>query len=92
VGLWKGQEFRSQEPEVRRQKSGARSQKSGVRSQEAEVRSENEEHLLPAFCFLPSAFCLLHMREAGWRGVFGMPAQDKLSPATMKEKTSDFKK
>ncbi len=30
---------------------------SGVRIQESGVRSENEEHLLPTFCLLLSAFC-----------------------------------
>ena len=61
---------RFQESGFRIQESEVRSQKSGVRSQESEVRSENEEHLLPAFCFLPSADCLLPLSEAGWRGVF----------------------
>ena len=67
--------------------------KPGVRIQESEVRSENEENLLPAFCFLPSADCLLHSSEAGWRGPFaGMAAPDKMSPSTGKDKTSKFKK
>ena len=28
-----------------------------MRIQDSGVRSENEEHLLPTFCLLPSAFC-----------------------------------
>ena len=47
MGLWKGQD------------SGVRIQESGARSQESGARSENEEHLIPAFCLLPSAFCFL---------------------------------
>ena len=42
---------------------------------------------------LLTADWLLHLRGAGWRGFFtGMPALDKVSPATVKEKTSKFKK
>ena len=42
---------------------------------------------------LLTADCLLHLRESGWRGFFaGMAALDKMSPATVKEKTSKFKK
>ena len=48
---------------------------------------------LSAFCLLLSADCLLHLREVGWRGFFtGMRALDKMSPPTVKEKTSNFKK
>ena len=43
--------------------------------------------------FPPSASCLLHLREARWRGIFaGMAALDKMSPPTGKERTSSFKK
>ena len=50
------------------------------------IRGQNKEHLL-------TADCLLHLRESGWRGFFaGMAALDKMSPATVKEKTSKFKK
>ena len=48
---------------------------------------------LSAFCLLLSADCLLHLREVGWRGFFaGMPALDKMSLRTEKEKTSNFKR
>jgi hypothetical protein len=39
-------------------------------------------------CATP-AFCLLNLREAGWRGLLaGMAALDKMSPPTGKERTS----
>jgi len=85
------------------QVSGFRSQKSGVRSQNEEHllsadcllpfkgRRSGERDLRYA-CLLPTAYCLLHLREAGWRGLLaGMAALDKMSPPTGKEKTSNFK-
>ena len=38
---------------------GGRWRSAGFRIHESGVRSQNEEYLLPAFCFPPSAFCLL---------------------------------
>jgi len=47
---------------------------------------------MKSICFPPTAYCLLYLREAGWRGLLaGMAALDKMSPPTGKEKTSNFK-
>jgi len=44
-----------------------------------------------ATCATP-AHCLLHLREAGWKGHFGgVVALDKMSPLTGKERTSTLK-
>ena len=44
-------------------------------------------------CLLLTADCLLHLRRAGWSGLFaGMAALDKMSPPIEKEETSNFKK
>jgi hypothetical protein len=51
----------------------------GGQGQVLEVRSQNEKHP-SAFCPLLTADCLLRLREAGWRGLFGgMTALDKMS-------------
>ncbi len=69
--------------------------------QKSEVRNQNEEHLLSADCLrraagpesgtcATTAYCLLHLREAGWKGHFGgVVALDKMSPPTGKERTRD---
>jgi hypothetical protein len=60
-----------------------RVQDSGGWIRESGVRSGNEEHLMPAFCFLLSADCLLNLREAGWRQLLaGMADLDWMSPLT----------
>jgi hypothetical protein len=68
-------------------------EESGVRIPEPGVRSQNEEHLLPAFCFLPSALWLLPSRGFELAGLLaGAAVYDKMSPPTGKEEGWNFKK
>ena len=51
------------------------------------IRSGNEDHLIPAFCFLPTG------GEFELAGLLTLTAvYDKMSPPTGKEGTSNFKK
>jgi len=70
------------------QDAGVRSQVSGIRCQGSGVRSKNEDHLISAFCFLPTAFEGGQMEKA----LAVMATLDKMSPPTGKERTSNFKK
>jgi hypothetical protein len=62
------------------------------RSQESGARIQIEEHMPSAGCLPPTADCLLHFRQAGWRRLFaGVAALDWKSPLTGKERSSDVK-
>ena len=87
MGLWK-----KQKSEVRSQNEEHLLSADCLRRAAGPPAGRGKLRAGPALRLL-TADCLLHMREAGWRGFFaGMPALDKMSPPTMKEKTSNFKK
>jgi len=47
---------------------------------------------MPALRLLLTPDCLLHLREAGWRGLLaGIAGPDKMSPLIGEERTSNFK-
>ena len=64
AGRWGRAGFRTQDSGSRRAGSRCQglNQESAFRRQESEVRSQNEDHLLPAFCLLLTADCLLRLR------------------------------